>query len=165
MLKLFISDFLRELNKDFQLSFQNPYWSYLLVGCYFNHVMILYFALLISIWYNSNTPEQHYSNRKLLLVADHKLDSSLVLQQKILKADADGLAERDVKISIITAVTEKRSYDIWMKNKTGFLLILIGKDGGEKFHSEEPITLQQLYGIIDAMPMRRVEIKTRKNLK
>lgn len=123
--------------------------------------MILFIVILTSILSTSNTISQDYSKRKLLLLAEHKLDSNLVLQQKILNADADGLAERDVQISIITAVSDKNSYDRWMKNKSGFQLILIGKDGGEKFHSDEPVTLQQLYGLIDAMPMRKAEIKTK----
>jgi len=48
-----------------------------------------------------------------------------------------------------------------MKSKTGFQLVLIGKDGGEKLTSDKPETLQQLYGLIDSMPMRRYEIETR----
>ena len=43
-----------------------------------------------------------------------------------------------------------------------FTVLLIGKDGGEKLRRHTPITIQQLKEIIDAMPMRKDEMRTRK---
>ena len=40
-----------------------------------------------------------------------------------------------------------------------FVAILVGKDGGEKFHSCRPVSLQQLIQLIDAMPMRQEEMR------
>lgn len=42
-----------------------------------------------------------------------------------------------------------------------FAAVLVGKDGGEKFRSEEPVPAEKLFGLIDAMPMRRQEIQAR----
>lgn len=39
-----------------------------------------------------------------------------------------------------------------------FSTLLIGKDGGVKLRSDEPVTSDKLFGLIDAMPMRRREI-------
>jgi hypothetical protein len=39
-----------------------------------------------------------------------------------------------------------------------FAVVLIGKDGGEKFRSHEPVSMENLFERIDAMPMRRQEI-------
>jgi hypothetical protein len=38
-------------------------------------------------------------------------------------------------------------------------VLLIGKDGGEKFRSHQPISAEQLFNLIDAMPMRRQEMR------
>lgn len=38
-------------------------------------------------------------------------------------------------------------------------LILIGKDGTAKFSSEEPVAPDKIYEVIDAMPMRKREMK------
>ena len=38
-----------------------------------------------------------------------------------------------------------------------FLVILIGKDGGEKLNSQTPVPLDQLKQLIDSMPMRKRE--------
>jgi hypothetical protein len=39
------------------------------------------------------------------------------------------------------------------------MVILIGKDGGEKLSREEGTTLGEIFGLIDTMPMRRREMR------
>lgn len=41
----------------------------------------------------------------------------------------------------------------------GFAVILVGKDGTEKFRSEEPVAPEEIFRRIDAMPMRRREMR------
>ena len=43
---------------------------------------------------------------------------------------------------------------------TGFTMILVGKDGGEKLRSRVPLSASRLFGAIDEMPMRREEMRT-----
>jgi len=40
-----------------------------------------------------------------------------------------------------------------------FAAVLVGRDGGEKHRSSEPIVPEKLFEIIDAMPMRRREMR------
>lgn len=40
-----------------------------------------------------------------------------------------------------------------------FAVVLIGKDGGEKYRSCTPISSRNIFDRIDAMPMRRSEIR------
>ena len=40
-----------------------------------------------------------------------------------------------------------------------FLVILIGKDEGEKLNSRTPVTVVQLDRLIDSMPMRKSEMQ------
>lgn len=42
-----------------------------------------------------------------------------------------------------------------------FAVILIGKDGGEKFRSSQPVSMNRLSRLIDAMPMRQDEMHRR----
>jgi hypothetical protein len=101
------------------------------------------------------------SKREIILLAEDTHDPNLLEQKKILQADTRGLDERDIVITVITPLSDKNRYNKLMKNKRGFLFILIGKDGGEKLVSEIPVTLTQLFGLIDAMPMRKYEIESR----
>lgn len=43
-----------------------------------------------------------------------------------------------------------------------FTVVLIGKDGGEKLKSADPVTTDFLFALIDAMPMRRLEMQSRR---
>jgi hypothetical protein len=40
-----------------------------------------------------------------------------------------------------------------------FLVVLVGKDGGEKLRLAEPPALEQVFALIDGMPMRRAEMR------
>jgi hypothetical protein len=42
-----------------------------------------------------------------------------------------------------------------------FGVVLVGKDGGVKLRRESPITVTELFQVIDAMPMRRQEMRRR----
>jgi hypothetical protein len=42
-----------------------------------------------------------------------------------------------------------------------FAVILIGKDGGEKMQKHAPVTVEKLISTIDAMPMRKDEMRSR----
>lgn len=102
---------------------------------------------------------QDYDSRKLLLFAGTGHDKQLKEQLAILHADANGLKERQLVYAVVTRVTDSALYARTMKKTDRFLMLLYGKDGGVKFTSTKPVSLQQLYGIIDSMPMRKEEIK------
>lgn len=90
-----------------------------------------------------------------------KEQHALVLKQQVilLRKDSQGLAERDIQIIPVT-----KESSLWKTFKalpTDFTIILIGKDGGEKYRSNQLLQPSFLYGLIDAMPMRKNEIKNR----
>jgi hypothetical protein len=77
---------------------------------------------------------------------------------KILHADKGGLAERDILVlSDISALGRGQLRDTLQID--GFEVILIGKDGGVKLRAKTPISIQELFSLIDAMPMRRQELR------
>ena len=109
-------------------------------------------------------PEKHneQSFREIILFAYADDDQSLKKQLEILNSDPKGLAERDLKISVkIWAKDKGITHQKFKISKNQYAFILIGKDGGEKYRSFNVVTKQKLYSIIDAMPMRRYEMKNR----
>ena len=109
-------------------------------------------------------PEKHNEQnfREIILFAYTDDDQSLKKQLEILNSDPKGLAERDLKISVkIWAKHKGITYQKFKISKNQYAFILIGKDGGEKFRSFNVVTKQKLYSLIDAMPMRRYEMKNR----
>ena len=102
------------------------------------------------------------SFREIILFAYADDDKSLKKQLEILNSDPKRLAERDLKISVKIWIKDKGIIHQKFKiNKNQFAFILIGKDGGEKYRSISIVTKQKLYSIIDAMPMRRYEMKNK----
>jgi hypothetical protein len=45
---------------------------------------------------------------------------------------------------------------------SGFTALLVGKDGTEKLRSPRPVSLTEIFDVIDAMPMRQQEARTRR---
>ena len=92
----------------------------------------------------------HAANRRTLYAyAPTASDPALLHQRTLIASARSGMAERDLNL---TEIIGKRPH---------FEIVLIGKDGGEKFSSPEPITPDRLFEIIDAMPMRRDEMRRR----
>jgi hypothetical protein len=117
--------------------------------------------LLASVLFSFCSPNTDRLKREIILLAEDKMNPDLLQQERILRSNEAGLGDRDITITIVTPLSDKKRYDTLMKNRKGFVCILIGKDGSEKLISESPVSLQQLFGLIDSMPMRRYEIQTR----
>lgn len=117
--------------------------------------------LLASVLLSCNVPVSEGSKREIILLAEHPMHPDLLQQQEILQADTAGLAERDMVITLITPLSDKNRYHQLMKDGKGFRFILIGKDGGEKLRSDKPVTLEQIFALVDSMPMRRYEMENR----
>ena len=108
--------------------------------------------------------------RPLLLFAASPDDPSLLAQLTRLKEAAPGLQERDVlviavpyndpsptelSLSSADAQAARRSFHVAPGD---FIAILLGKDGGEKYRSQKPVSFDKLRDKIDAMPMRKDEM-------
>jgi len=100
----------------------------------------------------------YQEKRQLLVFAENTNNSSLKTQQKVLNADPEGLKERDIEVKFFYADRDKDKFKE-KHIKSGFTIILVGKDGGDKLRSTSTLTLQKLYSTIDAMPMRQSEMK------
>ena len=110
--------------------------------------------------------------RPLLLFAAKPEDPALLVQLRKLKDSAVELAQRDVvviavpfdtpsptAISLTTAdtIATRRRFHVTAED---FTVILIGKDGGEKLRSKNPVSFDHLREAIDAMPMRKDEMRS-----
>jgi Domain of unknown function (DUF4174) len=111
---------------------------------------------------------------RILLVFTPDADSALYRrQQEMLLVAERGLNERDMVIifvirdtvstkgrpaAAVAAVDLRDAYGVLPHE---FRVVLIGKDGDVKLRQEEPISMADLFALIDAMPMRKQEIGQR----
>ena len=95
--------------------------------------------------------------RKLLIFSSDAQEQLVQQQLSILNKETIGLQDRAIKIIVV------KKDDLLHKKyavKEGiFMVLLIGKDGTEKFRTVELLLPQKLFAIIDAMPMRQTEMK------
>lgn len=96
--------------------------------------------------------------RQLLLFTQNK-DTGLAKKQlAIWKETQAEMKERDLTITVITG-NELLYKKYKVDSQTDFTVILLGKDGVEKLRTQNLLTANKLFALIDAMPMRRQEMR------
>lgn len=126
----------------------------------------------------SDLTQYQWQNRLLLVLCEHK--ENKLYQQQIAMLLNQETALKDRKLKIFTTIktcestqpSENNNHEIWQnipsllqkysKSTDGFEVLLIGLDGGIKIRQTQLISMKQLCGIIDRMPMRRAELKRKK---
>ena len=111
--------------------------------------------------------------RPLLIFAPRPNDPQLELQIRTLQEHAAEAHDRDLvpvalpysnpsptemQLSPEEALATRREFHV---APSDFVVILVGKDGGAKLRSTKPLTMEKLNDIIDAMPMRRDEMRAK----
>jgi len=119
--------------------------------------------------------KQKWKHRVLLIFTSEENAEDYKIQLSFLKNSEEGFKERQLIIYEVLPhqykstlyktksnwKKEKQLYKKHMNFEDKFKVVLIGLDGKIKKIKNTPLTKQQLFGIIDAMPMRQSE--TQKN--
>ena len=104
--------------------------------------------------------EYHWKNRVLVVVAPAG-DAAAQTQRRIFETDAKGMSERQIVLSEALDDSE-RSRGIRSRMSADgkrFRVFLIGKDGRTAASSDKPLSANDLFARVDAMPMRQDEIR------
>lgn len=116
-----------------------------------------------------------WKDRLLLVLTTENSKDIYKEQMNVLKENIAGLEER--KLVIYSVMPEKyrkgMNAEKWKKSTSlngqyredekEFEVILIGLDGNVKLRQSEILSIEKLFGTIDAMPMRRNEMRNKKN--
>lgn len=138
--------------------------------------MPIVLALILSLFMVNKTDllDKYLGKNRILLVftPDYQ-DDRFQRQQAILQNSKAKLKERDLiliemnqndgygenQYSETEVINLRKKYSI---KPSEFAVILIGKDGTEKLRYNDVVQAEQLISIIDSMPMRKEEMKSRK---
>ena len=141
-------------------------------------VAILYLSIFLSIIgsQNQDLDDFRWKNRIVLLFTSPEGKSVFNRQVEELKLDPEGLAERDLIVFLVTreqvtdllsdkptSLSSEGLTEKYFRGDKKFQFILIGKDGGVKLDRSEFVSNDYLYAVIDAMPMRKQEMRRNKN--
>ncbi|MBC3786628.1 DUF4174 domain-containing protein [Spirosoma utsteinense] len=109
--------------------------------------------------------EKKDNRRVILLYGRDDAQHFLIDQQEALSEAKAGLAERDMDVIVLIAsmVTEPDRqflmHDFKLLPSEDFVGWLIGKDGGVKQTFKKLVTADELFKLVDGMPMRKQEAK------
>lgn len=111
-----------------------------------------------------------WQNRLIVIATDGAHRTTSERQLDLLAHDPDAIAERhlivvtleDETVEVdgtsqpdLTTHELRQRYDL---PPGGFHVLLLGKDGGVKLRSDQPVALEDLNALIDTMPMRQREM-------
>jgi len=108
----------------------------------------------------SQLDELRWKNRVLVIVGPGS-DAAVRRQREIYESSADGMVERQIVLAEVIDDSE-RSRQIrsaLSADDKRFHVFLVGKDGRTAVSSEKPIPAEELFRRVDAMPMRRDEMR------
>lgn len=117
----------------------------------------------------------HWTNRVIILFAESEKSPYFAEQMQILREEKDGVLDRDLVVVEVLETGTSRCGETSISDASAeslrnrfqaaagaFHFILLGKDSGVKLRREEPVSAEELFRIIDAMPMRQQEMRRKK---
>ncbi|WP_298843331.1 DUF4174 domain-containing protein [uncultured Roseobacter sp.] len=108
-----------------------------------------------------NLSQFQWKNRPVVVFADTENDPAFIEQMELLRARPDALRERDVVVITDTDPAARSDIRIRLRPR-GFMLAILGKDGGVKLRKPFPWDVREISRSIDKMPVRQREIRARK---
>ena len=102
-----------------------------------------------------------WTARPIVVFADSPADPAFQRQIALLEQQADELRTRDVVVLTDTDPDARSALRLKLRPR-GFMMALIGKDGGVKLRKPLPWDVREISRVIDKMPMRQQEIRDRR---
>jgi hypothetical protein len=121
------------------------------------------FVFLMLVFYS---PEQGALDarplRTVYIFGNSTHHTTVIAQLDSLNRYRSECAERDMRILLVDQLKERESLHFrFGLTPSTFAVVLVGKDGTEKFRSTQPVSAPALFALIDQMPMRRWEMRQR----
>ncbi|MHA4842598.1 DUF4174 domain-containing protein [Flavitalea antarctica] len=114
--------------------------------------------LIISLVNLINNDMQFRDYREVIIISADQTEL-ISKQQSVFAKDSAGFVERHLKTTICDEGDCNKKYRDYIKAGSKFNVLLIGKDGGVKATWNRLINTNELFALIDAMPMRKSEMK------
>lgn len=136
----------------------------------------LHFFIVFTLCFSTQSMAQKlkdykWKNRLLLVIGNNTNNTTFTQQLEVLENDNQGLNERRLKLFKVLPNKYQLDEEVWVEgslifdkynsNKDPFRIILIGLDGGIKLSQSTVISKKDLFDLIDSMPMRSSELRSK----
>jgi hypothetical protein len=125
-------------------------------------ILLVFSCLGVSVIQKADPLKKYQWKNRIILIIGDKEDSLIKKQHEILSSDTAGLMDRDIRSFTLDEDTMGEWESVreeYASKGEAFTFILIGKDGGEKWRTNELASLEELFSRIDSMPMRQSEMR------
>jgi Domain of unknown function (DUF4174) len=105
--------------------------------------------------------DEHRWKDRLLVVSAPAENAAVEEQRRIYRSAAEGMSERQILLVEALGDSERSRQLRTRISADGkrFQVFLVGKDGHTSLSSDKPFSAEYLFGKVDAMPMRRDEMR------
>jgi Domain of unknown function (DUF4174) len=121
--------------------------------------------------------DYQWKKRPIVIFSPSENDARLIRQRAIINGNRTSFLDREVVV--VYVVGSSMTHDLgagpgmsgsalrsrFRVSEGSFRVLLVGKDGGVKLDSPQPVSASDVFNEIDRMPMRRDEIRRRANEK
>ncbi|MUP45298.1 DUF4174 domain-containing protein [Gramella sp. BOM4] len=119
--------------------------------------------------------DKYQWKHRLFLVFTEEAESNLLQEQlKLLKKKKEEFEERKLKLihvipgkqrELLPVQTQWQNSELFQQKKkdSGFEVVLIGLDGGAKLREPKIVQPEEIFDLIDSMPMRQAEMRRKNN--
>ncbi|HIB46830.1 MAG TPA: DUF4174 domain-containing protein [Flavobacteriaceae bacterium] len=134
-------------------------------------IIVLFLIALSFVPMKAQDLRKHQWKQRIIVVSSPAFGNTQARQQlEVLQNELAALKDRKLIVYHVTNSGYTVDFDEDIKisaNKvstiSNFQVVLIGLDGGEKFRATDIQKAEKFFDLIDAMPMRRAEIKNKKD--
>ncbi|NIZ14989.1 DUF4174 domain-containing protein [Phaeobacter sp. HF9A] len=119
-------------------------------------------AVVINDGYDIDLDAYRWTHRPVVVFADSPADPRYHEQIRELMQDPEALARRDVIVFVDTDPSARSALRKKLRPR-GFMLVLIGKDGGVKLRKPLPWSVREISRSIDKTPTRLQEVEERRS--
>ena len=117
-------------------------------------------AFVLSAMNAQRLDDLRWKKRVIVIYAPNGSEQKLSQQEQLLHSHDAELKERDLtKIVLRSRAENPEIAERFNLAKADFALLLIGKDGLEKLRSQEAVSPETLFRLVDSMPMRQEEMR------
>lgn len=134
-------------------------------------ILCLIVFIIMTNAHSQELSSHQWEDRIILLLTDSHSNETFQKQISELQNNASGLIDRQLIVyqmlpekytkglSNIDWKNDRNLYKTYKKTNSKFEFVLIGLDGSVKVQQSDFLACEKLFSIIDAMPMRRSEIR------
>ena len=144
--------------------------------CMKKFILLLSSIMMLKFVGAQNLDDHLWKDRVILLFASSPQQPHFQEQLGILTKEAEEVTARELVLYTIfpergqqpgggaLSFTQARGlfHTYGITPGAGFAFLLIGKDGTEKLRKKEPVSAQELFSLIDSMPMRQAEMRRKR---